>query len=143
MFIGQYEHSIDAKGRIAVPSKFRHAITGGAVITKGLDGCVFVFPAEKWRKMAQNIGQLPLTRSSARLYSRLILSGATEVEFDKQGRIVLPSYLREFANLKSHAIVIGVYDRVEIWNKAQWKKAISKVEDKAGEIAEQLSDLGI
>jgi len=143
MFIGQYEHAIDAKGRLAVPAKFRKAITQGAVITKGLDGCIFVFEAVKWRKMAQGISELPLTRTSARLYARLILAGATDVEFDKQGRIVLPSYLREYAKLKTNAIVVGVYDRVEIWNKSAWVKAIAKVEDRAGEIAEELSDLGV
>jgi len=143
MFIGQFEHAIDQKGRIAVPFKFRRSIASGAVITKGLDGCLFLFTREKWQKMAQSIGQLPLTKSSARLYARLILAGASDVEFDKQGRIIMPQYLREYANIGKNAIVVGVYDRVEIWNKSKWKRAIEKVENKAGEIAEELSELGV
>jgi MraZ protein len=143
MFIGQFEHAIDQKNRIAVPVKFRRAISGGAVITKGLDGCIFLFTKEKFQKMAQSIGQLPLTRSSARLYARLILAGASDVEFDKQGRIILPGYLKEYAKIKRNATIVGVYDRVEIWDKGAWSKSIEKIENKAGGIAEGLSDLGV
>ena len=143
MFIGQYEHAIDEKGRVAVPAKFRKFIKNEAVITKGLDGCLFLFTAEKWQKMAQSIGQLPVSKSSARLYARLILAGASDVEFDKQGRIILPTYLRKYANIKRQVIITGLFDRIEIWDKKSWVKQISQVEGEAGEIAEDLSELGI
>ncbi|MCX6809335.1 MAG: division/cell wall cluster transcriptional repressor MraZ [Candidatus Berkelbacteria bacterium] len=143
MFIGQYEHAIDEKGRVAVPAKFRKFIKNEAVITKGLDGCLFLFTAEKWQKMAQSIGQLPVSKSSARLYARLILAGASDVEFDKQGRIILPTYLRKYAGIKRQVIITGLYDRIEIWDKKSWVKQISQVEGEAGEIAEDLSELGI
>jgi len=143
MFIGQYEHSVDAKGRLAVPAKFRKALSTGAVITKGLDGCLFVFAREKWQRMAESIGKLPVSKSSARLYARLILASAAEAEFDNQGRVILPAYLREYAKLTKLAIVTGLYDRVEIWSKANWKKISEKVDKEAGEIVEELSDLGV
>lgn len=143
MFTGQHEHSIDDKSRLAIPSRFRRALEGGAFITKGLDGCLFLFAKAKWQKMAQSIGELPLSKSSARLYARLILAGAEEVEFDKQGRIIIPQYLKKYAKLSKNTMVIGIYDRVEVWSKENWEKMISKVEDQAGKIAEELSELGV
>lgn len=143
MFIGQYEHSVDAKGRLAIPAKFRQALKTGAVITKGLDGCLFVFAREKWQRMAESIGKLPVSKSSARFYARLILASASDAEFDNQGRIVLPAYLREYAKLTRSAIVTGLYDRVEIWSKTNWGKVSEKVDKEAGKIVEELSDLGV
>jgi MraZ protein len=143
MFVGQYEHAIDQKGRVAIPAKFRRVFKREAVVTKGLDGCLFVFAREKWQKMATGIGQLPVSKSSARLYARLILAGASEAEFDNQGRILLPAYLRSYAGLKNQVVVIGLYDRVEIWDKKKWGKMIGKVENEAGKIAEDLSELGV
>lgn len=143
MFIGQFEHSVDQKGRIAIPSKFRKLLSEGAVITKGLDSCLFLFPKEKWLKLAKDIGQLPETKSSARVYSRLILAGASEAEFDRQGRILVPSYLRKYAKIKSPVIIAGIYDRVEIWSSIAWEKYLEKNEAKATEIVENLSDVEI
>ena len=143
MFIGQFEHAIDEKNRLAIPVKFRRAISGGAVITKGLDGCLFLFTSEKFKKMAQSIGELPLTKSSARVYARLILAGASDVEFDKQGRVILPQYLRDYAGLTHVSIVVGVYDRIEIWDKSKWGKTVEKLDSKVGKITEELSDLGV
>jgi len=143
MFIGQYEHSVDAKGRLAVPAKFRRTLTPNAVITKGLDGCLFVFTKERWQKMAESIGQLPYTKSSARTYARLILASASEAEFDKQGRILIPGYLRKYACLKSEAVVAGLYDRVEIWSRESWNKEIMKVDKEAGKVVEDLSELSV
>ena len=140
MFIGQYEHSVDQKGRLAIPSKFRKNLSDGAVVTKGLDGCLFLFSRAKWQEMAENIGQLPETKSSARLYSRLILAGASEAEFDNQGRVLIPAYLRKYAGVKSSVVVAGVYDRIEIWSKAVWDKYIEKNEKEAAEIVESLSE---
>jgi len=143
MFIGQYEHSVDEKGRLAIPAKFRRSLTSGAVITKGLDGCLFVFPKERWQKMAESIGELPYTKSSARAYARLILASAVDVEFDKQGRVVVPNYLRKYASLKTQAIVAGLYDRVEIWSRENWTKEMSKIDKEAGKVVEELSELGV
>lgn len=143
MFIGQYEHSVDEKGRLAIPAKFRRVFKDGAVITKGLDGCLFVFTREKWSKMAESIGQLPETRSSARVYSRLILASAVDGEFDNQGRILLPNYLRDYAKIKKKGIVAGIYDRVEIWSEENWKKEMSKIDKEAGKVVEELSEIGI
>lgn len=143
MFIGQFEHSVDEKGRVAFPAKFRRGLQSGAVVTKGLDGCLFVFPKTKFIAMAEHISQLPYTKSSARVYSRLILSNACEVEFDKQGRALLPSYLREYAKIASNAVITGLFDRIEIWSKQNWSELGKKVDKEAGEIVEQLSDLEI
>lgn len=143
MFIGQYQHSIDEKGRLAFPAKFRKELSEGAVVTKGLDGCLFVFSRKKFIQMAENISRLPYTKSSARLYSRLILASACDLEFDKQGRVILPAFLRDYAKLKTEAIVGGLYDRVEIWSKKSWKD-LSQIADKdAGEIVEELSEIDI
>lgn len=143
MFIGQYEHSIDYKGRIAIPSKFRKIFKKDAIITKGLDGCLFLFDREKWEKMAKSISELPLGKSSGRMYARLMLSSATDVEFDNQGRINVPTFLKSYARLSDKVVVTGLYDRVEIWNKQAWTKTIKKVDIDAGKIAEELSEIGI
>lgn len=143
MFTGQYEHSLDEKNRIAIPSKLRASFKEGVVITKGLDGCLFLFTKNKWQKMATSIGQLPTTKSSARLYARLLLASAVETNFDKQGRIIIPAYLAEYANISLKGVIIGLYDRVEIWDKKKWDTLSQKVDKEAGKIAEELSELGI
>lgn len=143
MFIGQFEHSIDEKNRIAIPAKFRRELKGGAIISKGLDGCLFMFPKAKFTQMAQSIGSLPLSKSSARLYARLMLASAEEVDFDNQGRIVLPGYLRRFGNFKKSAEVIGIYDRVEIWAKETWEKESGRTDKRAEDLIEDLSELGV
>ena len=143
MFIGQYEHAVDQKGRVAIPSRFRKALKEGAILTKGLDGCLFLFPKSKWLKLASDISRLPETNSSARLYGRLIFAGATECEFDNQGRILLPQYLRKYSSIARSAVVTGLYDRIEIWSKGNWDKYVEKNETKATEIVESLSDVDI
>lgn len=143
MFIGQFEHSIDTKSRIAIPSRFRKDFQEGVVLTKGLDGCLFLFSKTRWQKMADSIGQLPTTKSSARLYARLLLASAVAEKFDKQGRVVVPRFLKRYAGLKSKVVVTGLYDRVEVWDKKIWEKLEEKVDKDAGKIAEELSGLGI
>lgn len=143
MFIGQFEHTIDEKNRIAIPSKFRKQFKGGGVISKGLDGCLFLFTKDHFSKMAQNIAELPLSKSSARLYARLILASAQEVEFDSQGRILMPGYLKKHSLVKKDAIILGLYDRVEIWSKELWEKEQNKSGRKAEELIENLSELGV
>ena len=143
MFIGQFGHTIDEKNRVAIPARFRKALKSSAVITKGLDGCLFLFSREKFDKMARSIGELPLAKSSARLYGRLMLASAAEVNFDNQGRIVLPAYLKEFAKISKDSLILGIYDRIEIWDKKSWQDVSVKTDKKAEVIIEDLSELGI
>ena len=143
MFIGQFEHTVDEKNRIAIPSKYRGFFKEGAVITRGLDGCLFMFTRSKFSKMAQTIGELPLSKSSARLYARLILASAQEVYFDSQGRILIPGYLVKHSSLKREALIMGLYDRVEIWSKETWDKQQARSDKKAEDLIENLSELGV
>ena len=143
MFIGEFSHNLDSKGRMAIPAKFRQKLTGGAIITRGLDHCLFVFDSKEWETLAQKLIALPLAQANSRAFSRLMLAGATDVELDKQGRILIPDYLREYAGLKKQAIVAGLYNRIEIWDSEAWKQYKTKTESQSDEIAEKLSELGI
>ena len=138
MFIGQYSNKIDDKGRLAIPTKFRTDLESGAVVTKGLDGCLFVYTAPEWQKLAERLTTLPLTTASARAFNRLMLAGAMEVYLDKQGRIILPAYLREFASIGTKVIVAGIYNRIEIWNEEAWLSYQQQSESAGAEAAEQL-----
>ncbi len=141
MFIGEYSHSVDAKGRLAMPVKFRAALEGGAVVTRGLDNCLFVYTQEEWNVLAQKISQLPLNQANTRAFSRLMLAGAMDVQVDKQGRIILPDYLRKYAGLKKKVVVAGLYNRMELWDADAWKEYKSTTEQESGEIAEALAGL--
>ncbi len=143
MFIGEYKHSIDDKGRMAVPAKFRPDLSHAAVVTRGLDHCLYVFTQGEWELMAQKIKALPMTNANARAFQRLMLAGATEVEFDGQGRVLLPEYLRTYAGLKKQAVIAGVYSRLEIWDEDAWGAYKAKTEAASDEIAEHLGELGI
>lgn len=143
MFIGEYQHSIDKKRRIAIPAKFRGSFKTKAIITRGLDGCLFVYPTKTWEKLAEKLGSLPLGEKKMRQFVRLTLSQAVETEVDGQGRILIPNYLNEFADLKSEAVITGLYDRVEIWNRERWQKQTSEAEKDKDEMAEELGKLGI
>jgi len=144
MFLGEYTHTVDNKGRMAIPAKFREKLGGsGAILTRGLDKCLFLFTAKDWEPMVQKISALPITQSNSRAFSRLMLAGAMEVELDQQGRVLLPDYLREYAGLKKVAVVAGLYNRVEIWDEATWKTYKAKTEASSDEIAERLGELGI
>lgn len=143
MFIGEYTHSIDAKGRIAVPVKMRAKLSDGAVVTRGLDNCLFIYPKSEWVKLAERLSALPIADSKARAFARLMLAGAMELEFDKLGRVLLPSYLRQYALLKNQAVVAGLYNRIEIWNEAAWKTYKENSEKNNEDITEHLSQLGI
>ena len=140
MFIGEYQHNLDSKGRISMPVKFRAKLGLSAIITKGLDACLFVYPKEEWQKMTEKLAQLPVSNSSARSFSRLILSGAMELEFDTQGRAVLPSYLRDYAGLKNEIVAAGVLNRVELWDKEAWSRYNDESETNATENAEKLAE---
>ena len=143
MFIGEYKHSIDEKGRLAIPSKFRNDLATGAVVTRGLDTSLFLFPKEEWGKLAEKLASLPLGQSNSRAFARLMLAGAMDVELDKQGRVVLPEYLRQYAHLQKTTIIAGLYNRLEIWDEEKWEMYKKKVENDADAVAEQLGQLGI
>lgn len=143
MLLGEYRHNLDSKGRIAVPAKFRVKLSAGAIITRGLDRCLFVFSGKEWEVLAQKLIALPLAAANSRAFVRLMLAGAMDVELDKQGRILIPDYLREYSGLKKEAILAGLYNRIEIWDSEAWKQYKTKTESASDEIAEKLSELGI
>ena len=122
MFMGEYNHTIDTKGRLIIPSKFREALGDGFVVTKGLDGCLFVYAIDDWKVFEEKLASLPLINVEARQFARFFLSGAQYVSVDKQGRILIPTTLREFANLKKDVLLAGMLDHIEIWDEDEWKK---------------------
>ncbi|NPV52914.1 MAG: division/cell wall cluster transcriptional repressor MraZ [Firmicutes bacterium] len=138
MFIGTYWHTIDAKGRLIMPAKFREELGERFIATKGLDTCLFVFPLSEWENQERELRNLPLARSDARAYSRLFFSSAAECEFDRQGRIMIPAHLREYAKLEKDVVIIGVSARIEIWNEPIWREYSKKAEESYEEIAEKL-----
>ncbi|MBI4117727.1 MAG: division/cell wall cluster transcriptional repressor MraZ [Parcubacteria group bacterium] len=143
MFIGEYQHSLDTKGRISLPVKFRDDLALGAVLTKGLDGCLFLYTKEEWEKLAQKLMALPLNRGNTRAFSRLMLAGAFDVELDAQGRIIIPEYLRHFGMFDKKIIIAGLYNRLELWDFRRWEEYKQKTEKESNEIAEQLGELGV
>ena len=142
MLMGEYNHTIDAKGRLIVPAKFREVLGDEFVVTKGLDNCLFVYTSEDWRKFEEKLRTLPLTNKDARKFTRFFLAGAAEMEIDKQGRIFIPSVLREFAALEKDVVLVGVGSRIEIWDKARWNESISIYDDDMEEVAENMESLG-
>jgi len=143
MFIGEYSHNLDSKGRLAVPAKFRAILKDGAVVTRGLDNCLFLYPKKQWNQLAKRLASLPISQAKARAFSRLMLAGAMAVDFDNQGRITLPEYLRKFAVLKKKTIIAGLYDRLEIWDEITWNRFKAGAEKKSSDIAEALGELGV
>lgn len=142
MLIGEFEHSLDAKGRLIMPAKLREAIGDKFVVTKGLDGCLFAFSIEEWSNFEEKLKSLPLSNRNSREFTRFFLSGATECEIDKQGRFLIPTNLRETASLQKEVVIIGVGTRIEIWDKEKWNSYNDEnisVED----IAENMTMLGI
>ncbi|MFC1662846.1 division/cell wall cluster transcriptional repressor MraZ [Patescibacteria group bacterium] len=143
MFIGEYHHSLDQKGRIAVPVRFRPAFAKGAVVTRGIDNCLSLYTKEAWEELADKISKLPISKSNTRAFARLMLTGAMEVELDKQGRIILPDYLRSYAELKKKTIIAGVSDRLEIWDATSWEQYKGDSEKSSSDIAEALDELSV
>lgn len=121
MFMSQYNHTVDAKGRLIVPSKFRDQLGDEFVVTKGMDGCLFVYANEDWKAFEEKLATLPMTNKEARMFTRFFLAGAATLEVDKQGRILLPANLREFASLEKDVVLVGVGTRIEIWSKENWE----------------------
>ena len=141
MLMGEFEHTLDAKGRISMPAKLRKDMGDAFILTKGLDGCLFAFSSEEWLNFETKLKSLPLSDKNARNFVRFFLAGATECEIDKQGRFLIPGNLRQAANLEKEAISIGVGTRLEIWNKSTWKSKDEEIS--ADEIAENMTMLGI
>ena len=141
MFMGEYNHTIDPKGRVIIPSKFREALGDDFVVTKGLDGCLFVYDMKEWNVFEEKLKSLPITNKDARQFVRFFLAGAATVEVDKQGRILIPGVLRDFADLLKDVVLIGVASRVEIWSKERWDGTANY--DDMEEIAEHMADLGL
>lgn len=143
MFIGEYEHSVDVKGRMIMPSKLRENIGEKFIITKGLDKCLFAYSKSEWTNFEEKLKTLPLTNKNARDFVRFFLSGAVECEIDKQGRFLVPANLRTYANIDKEIVIIGVGTRLEIWNKEAWTNYSSEENISADEIAENMTMLGI
>lgn len=143
MFIGEYHITIDDKGRLAVPVKFRGALAQGAVVTRGLDTSLFLLPLEEWGKLAEKLASLPLGQANSRAFARFMLAGAMDIELDGQGRFVIPEYLRQFAGLKKGAVIVGVQNRLEIWDEEAWIAYAKKAEADSNALAEQLGGMGI
>ena len=141
MFMGEYNHTIDAKGRLIIPSKFREVLGEEFVITKGLDGCLFVYDNQEWNAFEEKLKALPLNKKDNRQFVRFFLAGAAEVEVDKQGRILLPAHLREFAGLEKDVVLVGVGSRVEIWSKDKWEAMNSDAD--MDEITGAMEGLGL
>lgn len=140
MFMGEYQHNIDEKGRLIIPSKFRETLGATFIATRGLDHCLFVYPLSEWSMLEQKLKSLPLMKSDARAFTRFFFSGATECELDKQGRVNIPGHLREYAKLDKDCMVLGVSGRVEIWSKEIWDGYYAQSEQAFNEIAEKLVD---
>ena len=142
MFIGEYQHALDNKNRIIIPSKFREGLGEKFVLTKGLDGCLYVYTRNEWIILEQKLKTLPLTNKDARAFVRFFFSGANEIDVDKQGRALIPQNLLEYANIEKDIVSIGVSTRIEIWSKSKWKE-YNDSNINFDEIAEKMSELGI
>lgn len=143
MFMGEYQHTLDDKGRITVPVKFREGLGGSFVVTRGIDACLFVYPMSEWETLESKLKALPLTRSDARSFVRFFFSGATECEIDKQGRVLIPAALRDYAKLDRDCVVLGVSNRVEIWSQSSWLAYSSEASSSFAQLAEKLVDLDL
>ncbi len=143
MFIGEYNYSLDDKKRLSIPAKFRELLGKKAVITRGLDQCLFLYPMKEWQVLAEKLSKLPLAQADARGFARLMLTGAMDVAIDNLGRILVPDYLKGYAFLKKKVVVAGVYNRVEVWDEEKWQEYKDKTEKEVGDMAERLKELGV
>lgn len=143
MFIGEYIHTIDQKKRLAIPSKFRASVGKKAIITRGIDNCLVLYPFAEWNKMAEKLENLPSGQINARGFARMMLSGAVSADLDKLGRILIPDYLKEYASLKKNVAILGLSNRIEIWEEQRWQGYKKKTEMAVGDIAEKLKEFGV
>ncbi len=143
MFMGEYQHTLDEKGRVAIPSRLRNELGEKFVVTRGLDKCLFVYPLAEWSKIEGKLKALPFTKGDARAFTRMFFSGAVEVELDKQGRVLIPQNLRDYAQVEKEVRIIGVSNRVEVWSEAVWGEYIRQAGQAYEQIAETLVDFEI
>ncbi|EOL47840.1 division/cell wall cluster transcriptional repressor MraZ [Enterococcus caccae] len=142
MFMGEFQHNIDAKGRLIVPAKFRDQLGEKFVVTRGMDGCLFGYPMSEWEELEGKLKEMPLAKKDARTFVRFFYSAATECEIDKQGRINIPATLRTHGSLEKACVIIGVSNRIEIWDEARWQEFSTEAEENFDEIAETMIDFG-
>ncbi len=142
MLLGEYTHTVDEKNRISLPSKFRKEVGKKVVITHGLDNCLFLYPLKEWEKISQKLSELGMGQADTRGFNRFMLAGAVEADVDTIGRILIPDFLKDFADLKNKVVFTGVHNRVEIWNEKNWKEYKSKIEKQADMMAEKLGEIG-
>jgi len=142
MLIGEYKHTIDDKKRLAIPAKLRKELGKGAVLTRGLDNCLALYPLKEWEKLADKLSKLPTGQIEARGLARVILSGAAEVDFDSLGRILVPDYLKQYAGIEKSVVIAGVSNHLEIWDESHWESYKQKTEKEVGDMAQKLSELG-
>ena len=138
MFIGEYHHTIDDKGRIIIPAKFRDELGSNFVVTRGIESCLFVYPNKNWDQICEKLNSLPFTRKDARIFNRFFMSGATNVELDKQGRVNISKPLIDYANLLKDCVIIGTGDRLEVWSQESWESFFDSTKDSMSDIAENL-----
>lgn len=143
MLLGEYEHTLDPKGRLAMPAKLRESLGSKFIITKGLDGCLFIYDIQQWQLLENKLSSLPMSRKTARDFTRFLFGGACEGECDKQGRVLIPANLRSHAGLEKNVVIIGVGTRAEIWDAAKWNEYNEESSEDVNDLAEQLADLGI
>lgn len=143
MLIGEYNHNLDPKKRLSLPSKWRKELGKKVVVTRGLDNCLFVYPLKEWQTVTEKIGRLPFGQADTRGFNRFFLSGAVEADIDSAGRILIPDFLKEFAGLSTKVVLAGIHDRVEIWDENRWKEYKAKIEKQAESLAEKLGEIGV
>ena len=143
MLIGEYRHTLDTKKRLAIPAKLRKELGERAILTRGLNNCLFLYPMAQWEKLTEKLSQLPVGQGDTRSFMRLLFSGAVEVELDQLGRILIPDYLKAYAELDTNLVIAGIYDRLEVWNEDRWTNYKAEVEKNTDMIAEKLGELGL
>ena len=141
MFKGEYVHSIDEKGRLIIPSRFREQLTDGFVITRGLDGCLYIYPDEAWKRLEEKLSTLPFSNKSARMITRFLVSAANELQLDRQGRILIPAALREYAKLEREVVLAGNLERIEVWDRSSWTE--NSTYDDMDAVSDSLREYGI
>lgn len=143
MLIGEYTHTIDDKNRISLPAKFRKEVGKKIVVTHGLDNCLFLYSTREWEKISDKLGNLGMGQADTRGFNRFMLAGASEIDVDSIGRILLPDFLKDFAELKGKVVFTGVHNRIEIWNEKRWSEYKAKIEKQADKLAEKLGEIGV
>lgn len=143
MIIGQYNYNLDPKKRLTIPTKFRSVLSKGAILTRGIDGCLFLYPQKQWDELAGKLSKLPLSQANARSFARVMIAGAMDVKVDSLGRILIPDYLKDYAKLDKKVVIAGLYDRIEIWDEDSWQKYGETTGTQVENIADGLKELGI